>query len=466
MVKFRGYWLNALSLLFCALMGGLILAGGFVGMEQRSAVAAWALRLFFGLGGAGMLWHFGYGLLECFTVYALDENGITRYAWNGTRALQWSDLARYEASGHVQGTVTLLDHQNRALLIYFSLLSARRNAELRALLAPHLAPLAERQLRDIGSLNTVYRPFRNLRILCGVICIALSGLFVVMPLTDHAAFDPLWLLVPFFVGFLGMLALGVWFLLHGLTYALTITPQGITESNCFRTTRLPFEQVTSLWVSEPTHDSKQGAVTTLEGNGVSIRLSSSMKDYSLLVHYIRARVSAAAIQRGDAIAQASQAKVVRQSRVLLPILLTVVPTVCMGFGLNMVVRSAQSLSRYRLLDTQGITATGQVLESEATGDKNKPYVIRYTFASANGRRMESVDPVFHADYQRLCKGDAVHVRYVPGQPAISAIAQSVGRRYAVGDIFMGSIFVACAAGIPLVVFWEARSKRRAASNTA
>ncbi len=79
MVKFRGYWLNALSLLFCSLMGGLILTGGFVGVEQRSAVAAWAARLFFGLGGAGMLWHFGYGLLECFTVYALDENGITRY---------------------------------------------------------------------------------------------------------------------------------------------------------------------------------------------------------------------------------------------------------------------------------------------------------------------------------------------------------------------------------------------------
>ncbi len=345
-------------------------------------------------------------------------------------------------------------------------MSARRNAELRALLAPHLAPLAERQLRDIGSLNTVYRPLRNLRILCGVMCIALSGLFVVMPLADPAAFDPLWLLVPFFVGFLGMLALGVWFLLRGLTYALTITPQDITESNCFRARCLPFPQVTSLWVSEPSHDSKQGAVTSLEGNGVHIRLSSSMKDYPLLIHYIRARVSAASIQRGDAIAQANQAKAARQSRVLLPILLTVVPTVCAGFGLNMVVHSAQSLSRYRLLDAQGIATTGQVLESEATGDKNKPYVIRYTFASASGRRMESVDPVFHADYQRLHKGDAVHVRYAPDQPDISAIAQSVGRRYAAGDIFMGSIFVACAAGLPFIVFWEARVKRRAASNAA
>ena len=121
---------------------------------------------------------------------------------------------------------------------------------------------------------------------------------------------------------------------------------------------------------------------------------------------------------------------------------------------------------YGLLDTQGISTKGQVLESEAIGDKNKPYLIRYTFISASGRRMESVDPVFHADYQRLHRGDAIHVRYAPVQPDISAIAQSVGRRYAVGDIFMGSIFVACAAGLPFIVFWEARSKRRAASNTA
>lgn len=148
MRKFSGSPGN--KFVFC--FKGVFLAGSLsLILKQLDSVPsgltiAWKMMgLLFGAG----IFAAGYGLLEAFTSYRVDANGVTRRAWNGTRELQWRNLVRFKSVGREKSGMALTDSIGHTLTIEFSLLSKQDQAELRSLLEPYLAPLREQEASEI-----------------------------------------------------------------------------------------------------------------------------------------------------------------------------------------------------------------------------------------------------------------------------------------------------------------------------
>ena len=296
--KFRGGVGAFIGLLLMFLMFGVgMLLAAFYLPEPHESAQTLAMRFLFGLTGLGCSWYYGWGLLEWFTVYEVDADGITRRAWNGRRYMRWADVVQYKASGHKDGTVTLRDDQNNELSVCFSLLSARYNRELREFLAPYLAPARERQMRDISGLDTVYRPNRGQLVLAGALVLALGAFFFIGGLTMLTGRSPdrEGAAVAVTAGLLLLLP-GARVTIWALTRTMTVTPDGLTESSRFGSKTVLFHQVTALTTREAANKGDRWEATLVEdGGGRKILLNSKMMDYPLLVEYIRARVPHSAL---------------------------------------------------------------------------------------------------------------------------------------------------------------------------
>ena len=461
MQKFRGGAGALLGLLVMFLMIGvspLWLAWSLP--QHESAASFWTGRIVFGLMGLLCIWYFGWGLLEWFTVYEVDTDGISRRAWNGSRRLYWSDLTRFKASGHKDGSIKLTDSQNGELTIHFSLLNARNNLELREIIAPHLDGLRERQLREIGILNTVYRPNRERYVIGGVASLLLGAFFftgVVMsaarPTPDVAG------AVVFGGVFLLILLLGAWMLILAGTRTLAVTQEGIVDSSRFGSRTLLFHQITALMTREVMYKGDKWEITRLQGDAKrKIVLTSKMEDYPLLVEFIRARVPPSAQQQGEAQAEESKVKERKQERVIIPVCAAIILVMFTGFGLSTLATSVPILAQQRQIDAQGRTMRGQVTRHIESGGKNDPYRIEFAFTDGQQQRV-GVSPVLYSEYQQARTGDAVEVQYVPGQPALSRLTHSISRRRAVIEIVTALFQLLCGLVLmPYVVYITFKKK--------
>ncbi len=420
-------------------------------------------RAIFLLMGGGVGAFCLYGLLESFVSYTVDGTGVTRQGWNGTQEMRWSDVARFDVSGQRDSTLTLRDNSGRKLEIERGLMSAATVAELNTLMEPYLAPLRERQIREVGAIDNVYRPKRVVGWI-GVGFTLMLGLgtafFASMPQRagEEGAFIAMMVIMGSFVLMtLGMAA-------YGFTHSLTITASGLTESSLFRTREIPFHHVTAVGSRMVATKNGSFELTCVEGDGQKINLTSQMKDYSILVEYIRNHVNTEARATGEVHSKEMTEKQQRQQRKALPVIAGIYLLMFGGLGGWMIQRASTKLANYRLVETQGQRAQGQITGWYTEGSKTTSYVIKFAFDDASGHHLQGASPVARNFYQTARVGAPVQVVYVPNTSNFM-LAQSIGKSKAEADIRMGYIQIGAGVLVVILLFATYLTRKKSATTT-
>lgn len=458
MQRFTGSWSNRLSLLLMLAMSAGVIYFGLFPTNHRLDTSLLVGRGLFLLMGGGMGLFMGYGLLESFAVYQADETSVARRAWNGTREMRWSQVDRYDMSGQKDSTCVLFDESGGKLPIHLTLLDKKSQTELRALLQKQLSPLRERQLRNIGSTQKTYYPSRTA---------AGAGLFLVVLFGVMLLFFGFMPVPPeqrtFQASVLFMMAAAelyfVYLTMQSYTRVLSVTAHELNDKDLFRTKRIPFHHVTAIWSREVRGKNSTWEVTVLEGDGQKISFTSRTKDYDLLVQYLRTHTGQQAVQEGQVKAEEVKQKTAKQAKVLLPVIGLIYFLLLGGMGLWMLRQGNARMMDYRLMDTQGRTVTGQILGAQDTHKKSARYLIQFAF-EVDGQRIQSASPVSQNDYQQAQVGAPVTVTYVPGQPHICRIPQSIGKRQAEGNIRVGYMNLVLGAVTLAAIVLLPRFKRK------
>lgn len=443
MKTFSGSLSNRLMLtFFCVLQLGCLYFV-FDPPNKSNGVSMLLVRLTGGLlFGSAELFAL-YGLIESFTVYGTDQSSITRRAWNGMKRLEWRNLTRYAANGQRDGTIKLVDHRGEQMSVYFSLLGGNATRELRGVIEANLTTQHEKQLDEIGTLQKVWHPSRKSGVtflitllLFASLCLYVSS----MPVTEKDRVFVLPLIMMLTV--IGVSLLGL--IVYSFTHKLTVSRDGLTDEWLLRTKIIPFSKVTSVMSGIDQMKSGTMEVTTLEGDGQKITLQSTMNDYPLLLAFIHKNVAQPAAERGEIAATEAKRKQEKQARIFTPIGALFCFFLLGGFGLYLVRDGNKHIAPYRLMDTQEHTTTGQITGRGTKGSKTTRYTLDFAF-DAGGIRIDSTSPVTREEYYSTRIGSAASVIYVPGQPDICRLTESIGRRSAEADIRQGytDIVLAC-----------------------
>ena len=451
----------------------LFLGGGSLWLAcnvppSRSGQDQVGVSAFFGLLGVGVIAFFGYVILECLTTYQLDADGITRRSWKGMQAMRWSDVTRFEAGGGANSELVLTDFQSNKLSIQRGLMGGTSLAELNQQLDSYLAPIRERQLRDMGGINNVYHPKRGAA-WAGVIMTLVVGAMLAFCLAQPVPSDQQWAFVGVMLIFGSIELLFLYLTVLSFTHSLIFTEDGITDTSVFKTRHIPFHHVTS--VMSRTVSTKNGScdLTTIEGDGQKIVLTSQAKDYELLVDYIRRHVDMAAARQGEVQAQEIQRKTEKQQRVLLPIFAAIYMLFLCGLGWSSLREGNTRMIHYHLMDAQGQTAKGRIIGRDMqSGSKHTTYLLQYAFEDASGQHIESASPVSWDDYERARVGMSAQVIYVPERKDVCRLAQSIGRNQAEGKVRSGYTLLVLGTLLPILIaitpFLKGKRKKEAATS--
>ncbi len=230
-----------------------------------------------------------YFLLESFASYTVDGTGITRQGWNGRQEMRWSDMARVDGSEKPDSSLTLSDSDGRELTIQRNMMGSARIAELNTLLAPYLPPIRERQIREWSPDQFVDRSQRSAGWAGAGFALVMGVMMVSCAFVPHAGQEDGFLFMMGMMGcfllvFLGMVA-------YGFTYGLTMTPSALKESYLFFTREIPFDHVTSVESRTVVVKASSYQETRVAGNGQEIRFTSDVKDYPLVIEYIRRKIN-------------------------------------------------------------------------------------------------------------------------------------------------------------------------------
>jgi len=423
-------------------------------------------RVAFALLGLLSGWLLGSGLLEWFTVYEVDAEGITRRAWNGARRIDWGYLTGYEASEDKTDSLALMDNQNTRLTIEFSLLGAQSRRELHELIAPYLVPLREARMREISISKTVYHPQRGLMIVIGIGTILMSGFFFSGATEEVARKSP----DSIAIGIFGSAALfvflvGLWALILGLTRTLTVSRDGLTQSSLFGTRTILFGRVTAVMIHEAPQESDQQKITIVQDvDKKKIYLSSKMKDYPLVLEFIRTSVPVKALLEGGVQLTETLRKADRRARIRMPVCLIAMESIFLGFGVTYLAGSIPILAQQRQIDQQGQSTIGHV--TRAIEAKSKVgYSIEYAFEDRQGRRVVGSSPASYHEFQHARAGTSVQIEYVPGSPKLNRRLHSTSTRGAVGGLVLAAVYLFAALVLIPCVLYEVWKGRKARADT-
>ena len=451
MQTFRGKVSNLVSAVFmlCLIGGGSLWLAWDV--DSRVSSRHGGVSAFFGLLGVGAIALFGYTILECLTAYRVDTDGITRRGWNGEQQMRWGDVTHFEARGGVDSQLTLTDFQNNKLSIQRGMMGGAKLAELNQLLDTYLAPIRERQLQDMGGINNVYHPKRSAA-WAGVIMTTLVGAMLAFIAAQSVPSNQQGAFVVLMVLFGGIELLFMYGTILGFTHSLIFTTDGITDTSVFRTRHIPFQSVSSVMSRRVSTKNGSYDLTTVEGNGQKIMLTSHANDYELLVEYIRSHVDTGARQQGEVKAEEIQRKNDKQSRVLLPVIAVIYMTFLVGFGVSSLRDGKARMEHYHLMDAQGQTATGRITGKDTErGSKHTTYLLQYAFEDRNGQRVQSASPVSWEDYAGTRVGASARVIYVQGRKDVSRLEQSIGRKQAEGKVRSGYMLLVLGTVFPILL---------------
>lgn len=400
------------------------------------------------------------GLLESFVTYIIDESGVVRQGWNGRKEMRWADVVQVNMSGQKDATIKLRDALGTELTIHRLFISKDGNNQMNSLLGPYLAPILERQTRDFGSLDTVYTHKRALGWLGAFMAVLIGCMIALFFLTPHQTSDDAiaWILIPLMLlMFLVPLAL----MLYGFSYRLTITSIGLVESSVFKKKEIPFHHVTSVGSRMVATKNSSFELTTIEDDNQKININSNMKDYSILLEYIKKRVSEGAKETGEVKAEEVTEKQKQQQRKMLPIVAGIYALLFIGIGVWMLKEGNTKLEHYRLLEVQGVQTRGEVTGRDMRGSKSTTYYIDYQFKDANGVTQRGESPVQYDDYANARIGQPAQVIYVPGRNDVGMLSNSIGKSKAENNVRMGYFNIALGFVAPgLILFSMLRNNKK------
>ena len=93
-------------------------------------------------------------LLDYAASYEVDDHHIVRRGWNGERTMRWDFVTKVDGDGQSKISITLTDNLGHRLPVVFQCLSDRDSADLRTLIAPHIAKLRANPDVQMHSLNS------------------------------------------------------------------------------------------------------------------------------------------------------------------------------------------------------------------------------------------------------------------------------------------------------------------------
>jgi hypothetical protein len=422
-------------------------ATGFQSAGQRTVVLLPLGLLFGGMACAGFV-----GLLNTFTVFRLDENGILKRWWNGsTQEFAWKDLVRAEPTQDGSGNLT--DFRGNRMSVPSTEFGYRSEAgrSLHEALAERLANLpdavkarieAPREFRFGQPAPAIAAGFM------AVLCIVLAISVPLMPMSGPP--PPL----AFKIGLPAFCLFGALFMaylgLQQATRVLLLTDTGLIDRSLFGKREIPFDQIVSVTTKDMQTKSGTMEVTTVKSAATTITIPSLLPNYDRLTAALHGKVGAQVTEN------APQAIAEETKRFLMVNVIGLFVIGCLlglawaGIWLTALHDGQAALQRQAELDAHGKRATGEAIGVGETGSKSRSYSLNYSF-QVDGRSYNHVSSVSREVYDNQQIGEAVQVDYLPNDPEVSRVTLSIAKENAKDKIRVAKMMIGFACGLPFLL---------------
>lgn len=401
-------------------------SGTFRSPGERIAVAVPLGLLFGGAACAGVV-----GLLNTFTVFLMDGEGIRKLRWNGgTQELFWRDLVRAEPMQ--DGSGTLMDRQGHRMTVPSAELRYRSQGgrTLQDELAERLANLPEEAKKQVEAPREFRLGQTAPALAAGFLALMLIVCAVTMPLLPTSGPPPplafklglpaFFLCGALFVGYLG---------LQFATRVLLLTDAGLIDRSAFGKREIPFTQVIAFTTKDVSTKSGTVEIKTIKSANTTIHIQSTLPNYDRLVQALQERIG------GQVTENAPQAMADETRKYLLVNVIGLFMIGCL-FGLAThwlgatLQQDAQvTMQRQLNLDAHGKRTTGEVTGVEEHGSKSVSYTMNYNF-QVDGKPYSHFSTVSRAVYENQPIGSRIQVDYLPSDPEVSRATLSIAKEKA------------------------------------
>lgn len=401
-----------------------------------------------------------FGYLNTFTVFRMDEHGITKLRRNGAEQhFDWQAITRTESAQ--RGGLVLIDLQGQRMNIpppgygYHSLQGhdLRHQLDVRlshAYLAAPALPTEERAFPGGGGAGAAALGF-----------IACFMLFCSIAVPILCSSDPS--ISPFFIygvviGGLLLTLLALYWAIWHATRVITLTAASVVEKTFFGSREIPYAEITGITTKDVQGKSSSTEWTTIMSATRRISFSEVVIGYQDLLALLHAHMkSHMIINSPHAIARDTRND--RKKNVIAALCIGAVVGLVFSLTGKSAIQEGQALlARQEELATRGVQVNGQITAAHARSGKNSPDEIYYAFDAA-GVRYPAISIVHHSDVEEARIGEAIRVTYLPENPKICRIPQSNADERAQDQIQGGKILIGFAVGAPLLVIAAALSSK-------
>lgn len=243
---------------------------------------------------APLAWYLLKAAADAFATYTWDEQGIEQRGWLGTRRLTWHELRRHEVRKGGLGDVEfrLFDEAGRRFVVDFDLLG-HNGLPLLPLLLSKLAPSRAMQERELAGEGVELRPARDAAFLLvcfgALFAVGALGVGVDFALAPQPGESQLYAAAGGLAVGLGLLALAA--ALRRRVVRLSV--HGISRVRGGQTDMLLWPLVRKIRLQRYSQQGQSIESITIEGDGLKLGFSHSMRGYPLLVETVLRRAGSA-----------------------------------------------------------------------------------------------------------------------------------------------------------------------------
>lgn len=422
---------------------------------EQAGKDAWLLVIGvpFGLFALGIGVLFLYGTVEAFTRVKVDERGVTKQAVYGTRRMDWAYIVSEKMGSKHDSSITLIDDAGHRLRLEPGLLRDP-DGLLRAVIDEKLAHLQAAEQRQFGAVTHTYMPERGFGWLWLMLTLMFGG-FGGMGLADAEVRSTA----------LGVSLMVVWFAffvlpfvlltLHSFTRRVTVTGGAITDISLLRRRAIALDRIESLMVRDVQNKNGTMNITTVVGGGQKITLTDIMPEYLLIRDFLKERAGLQAEKQGLEALPSHERKINRRVFAIIATFFVLAGGGASGYMLQ---EAGARLAQYALMDTHGTRAQGKVTKQYRTDDPTR-YLITYAY-QVNGQGFERTSPVTKSDFAASSVGQAVTVIYVPEQPGLARLTNSIGRTQVERQRWFGIGFLIFSLLSPFLIFAMIRKEEK------
>ena len=465
MQTYSGKWMPRFNVLIVGLCGFGTFYFMVIASLQRAlqhhdhAPALLIAALPFGLFGLLLGSYSLYAIVDSFSIYQVDADGITKRGQGRVISLYWRSLTAFRYSGLRNSILTLHDDSGQKLNIDFELIHDPQGT-LRAALDVCLNPIRERQQQELQWREKTFRPLRGLSTIIIPFVFLLIGFGAALLFDPHmvsgSPTEKTLLSLVFISG-------GLIFILFGIqcfTWTLTVSRDAIASDSLFRHRRIPFARIEELLSRTVARRNGPTRITTIIGAGQRISFTDAMPDYALVCDYIAAHTDPQAAARGSAGLPAREAREFKQGLITV----AVIASFCMGLmALLFIVPARQRLARQDSLDAHGVTVAGHLTGVHVSGRKTPVYYLDYEFP-LNGQTHRDFGSVPQNIFDVARPSQSIAVTYLPDDPTINRPTHSNARMRADDLLHEAYRLIAMMAVVSLIMlgyalFSQAKSKR-------